>query len=260
MGNLNPKGINKLTDKKQEHIEALNNLLAQPFNLQNEIHTAALKKYIDDFEFIAHQMYLFQATRTMVTAWVGSWVISYILPIPNFVNSILAAMFYLGVEGYILEEFRTNDFISQNLEMRAIYNWVLKDSKGTYDSSINNTEKMEHIEIKRLIKIMAPFNDFKFMQAWPEVRQENQSSSWWPRWFNSAPTISNEVIELQKQVETGALVLNSIEGLEKAVRYFATDLNVREIIKTKINAPIDYVKGMIPEVIASNFSSHPKMP
>lgn len=259
MGDLNPDGMKKLAKEIQENKEVLNNLLVQPFNLRDESHLAALKKYIDNFEFFTHQMYLFQATSTMLTAWIGSWAVSYVLPIPNFVNSILAAMLYLGAEGYILKEFRMKDFVGQHQEMQAIYNWALKDGKDTYDSSIKSIEKLDHVEIKRLIKAMAPFNDFKFMQAWPKVIQENKSSSWWPRWFNSAPTTSNEVIELQKQVETGALVLNSIEKLEKSVRYFATDPHVREMIKEKIHAPVDYVKGMIPEVIASSFSSHPKM-
>ncbi|EHL28984.1 hypothetical protein [Legionella drancourtii] len=264
MGKLNPEGMMEIANAKNERVSTLKNLIAQPFDVNNLEQLAKIKKYLNDFEFSANQMYLFQGMSTGIKAWGGSWLMGRILPIPDFASYFLTAFLYFGAAGYILQKFNTNDFHDQLEEMKTIYNWCLKGNKEVYDEA-NNNEKLNHPEIQRMIELLAPLCSTNFMCVWPKVTDEsgptsglgivvNASQKLYSRFFSATPQPSDKLKALQIKVENGELALNAFSGAEKAIHYFATDPNFRATLMAKVQIPIDYAKGMLPEMLTAGFS------
>ncbi|WP_058535221.1 hypothetical protein [Legionella saoudiensis] len=269
MGKVNAKGMEEVKREKEEHEANLQRFMSQPFNPSNKEQLDALKKRIDDFEFTLNQMYLFQGMNTGLQGWGILTAARMFLPLPEFANYFLSAFLYLGAAGYILQKFSTTDFYNQLQEMKEIYNWALKDGKDIYDGKTNNTEKLNTPEMQRLITLLAPLCSLQFMLAWPKVTAEEEAKTGfgavfavgqnlYGRFFASTPDISDKLKPLQIQVENEALSIGALAGFEQSLRYFATSPYCRDLLKAKIQQPVEYVKEMIPEVITSSFS-HPKM-
>ncbi|WP_133135336.1 hypothetical protein [Legionella rowbothamii] len=269
MGKVNAMGMEEIKREREEHEANLQRFVSQPFNPSNKEQLEALKKRIDDFEFTLNQMYLFQGMNTGLQAWGIFTTVRMLLPLPEFANYILSAFLYLGAAGYILQKFSTTDFYNELQEMKEIYNWALKDGKDIYDGKTNNTEKLNTPEVQRLITLLTPLCSLQFMLAWPKVTAEEEvktgfsavfavGQSLYGRFFASAPEVSDKLKPLQIQVETEALSINALAGFEQSLRYFATSPYCRDLLKAKIQQPMEYVKGIIPEVITSSLS-HQKM-
>lgn len=156
MGKINKEGMAKVKEQREQRTQSLQQLTSSPFNLTNSDQQLALKKYINAFELNVNQMYLYQALGKGMTAWAGSWVVGRLLPIPDFVNYFLTAFLYVGVTSYMVEHFKMTDFFEQLEDMKALYNWCLKNNQNTYSGSIDNTQKLYSPEIQRLIKLLAP--------------------------------------------------------------------------------------------------------
>lgn len=262
MGKLNPEGMMKIAEAKEQRAHALKNLTAQAFDASNAEQLATIKKYLNAFEFSANQMYLFQGMSTGIKAWGSSWIIGRILPIPDFANYFLTAFLYFGAAGYILQKFNANDFHDEVEEIKTIYNWCFKGNKEVND-------KLNHPEIQRMIELLAPFCSTEFMCVWPKVSNEQKPQSGlgivvgatqklYSRFFSPTPPLSDKLQALQAKVENGEFELNAFTGTEKAIRYFATDPNFRATLMAKVQPQIDYAKGMLPEMITTGFS-HPKV-
>lgn len=269
MSKVNAMGMDEIKKEREEHEANLQRFMSQPFNPSNKEQLDTLKKRIDDFEFTLNQMYLFQGMNTGLQAWGIFTTVRMLLPLPEFANYFLSAFLYLGAAGFILQKFSTTDFYNELQEMKEIYNWALKDGKDLYDGKTNNAEKLNTTEIQRLITLLAPLCSLPFMLAWPKVTAEEEvktgfsavfavGQSLYGRFFSSAPEVSDKLKPLQIQVETEALSINALAGFEQSLRYFATSPYCRDLLKAKIQQPVEYVKGIIPEVITSSFS-HQKM-
>jgi hypothetical protein len=220
-------------------------------------------------------MYLYQAMSTGIKTWFGSFVVGRFLPIPDFANYFLSAFLYLGTAAYILERFSMTDFYEQLQEMKAIYSWCLKNNNEYYNSDIDNTKNLNVSNIQRFIKLLAPLCETEFMIAWPkEVVETNETTSVLSKtlsagylavassyslFFRSAaPTVNqNRIRELKINVETRGLDVGVFNGLEQAIRYFATNVQFRELLTAQLKRPLDLVKQVIPESIMETF--HPKM-
>lgn len=275
MGKLNPKGMSDLTTERVKKSEALRKLTAIPFDLSNIEQQQALKKHLDAFELQVNQMYLYQAMSTGIKTWFGSFVVGRFLPIPDFANYFLSAFLYLGTAAYILERFSMTDFYEQLQEMKAIYNWCLKNNNESYTSDTDNTKNLNTPDIQRFIKLLAPLCETEFMIAWPkEVVRTGETANALSKtlsagysaiastcslFFRStAPTIDqNRIRDLKINVETRGLDVGVFNGLEQATRYFATNAQFRELLTTQLTRPLDIVKQLIPGSIIETF--HPKM-
>lgn len=269
MSKLTAEGIEQIRQEKSIRKANLNQFMSQPFAPSNEEQLKILRKYSNEFEFTLNQMYLFQAMSTGITAWGSSWLVGMLLPIPEFANYILSSFLYLGITGYILQKFNTTDFYNQLEEMKALYNWALKDGSDSYDGKTDNIEKLNTPEIQHMIKLMAPLCSLEFMQAWPKITEKHEvktgfravydvGQQLYGRFFSTTPEPSDKLKPLQTMVETGALSINTMEGLEQAIRYFTTSTYCRELFKGKLQQPLEQLKGMLPELVTSAFS-HPKI-
>lgn len=247
---------------KKERAELLKVLISKPFNLHDEEQQMALKRYIDHFEFTVHQMYLFQGMSTGLTAWGGSWLLGFFLPIPAFANYILSIFLYCGAAGYILEHFSMQEFHAQLDEMKTIYNWCLKKNQIEYDGT-DNTTILSNPLVQKMIKLIAPLSPTEFMLAWKKVTQEEEpkstiwgSVSFAYSLFSSSKSSVNHhrLLDLKASVENRELDIGVFKGVEEAIRYFATDPNFRALLVDKVKQPIDQIKNILPSVLSLGYS------
>ncbi len=277
MGKVNHKGMAAVKKERELRVESLDKLTLTPFDLANSDQQLALKKYIDAFELSANQLYLYQAMGTGIKTWIGSWAVGRLLPIPDFVNYFLTAVLYFGVAGYMLERFSMTDFYEQLEEMKALYNWCLKNRHEICPASIDNTQKLYSPEIQRLIKLLAPLCDPEFMIAWPKEVVKTEENGGWSKTLTAGysaltatlsmfsrsapqPTMDQHRLkELKISVETGGLNLGVFSGFEQAVRYFATSTDFRGMLASKIQRPLEMVKQVVPAAIMESIT-HPKQP
>ncbi|WP_392537149.1 hypothetical protein [Legionella sp. 227] len=262
MGKLTVDGMSAVEKAKKDRAEALRSLTSTPFNVNDEKQQAALKKYINDFEYNANLMYLFQGMSTGLTAWGGSWLAGFLLPIPEFAKYFLSMFLYCGAAGYILQNFSLADFHNQLDEMKVIYNWCLKKNQPEYDGT-DNTEILSNSDVQRMIKLMAPLCPTEFMCVWKKVTSaEETKTSIWSGFYHayslfSAPKTDvdlNRLQDLKASVERRELDVGIYKGVESAVRYFATDSHFRELLIAKVQQPVEQIKGMLPSVVSLGHS------
>lgn len=270
MGKLSAVGMAEVEAARAKRAEALRTLTAVPFDLNNKTHTKALKDYSDQFELSVNQMYLYQALSTGLTAYSGSWVVGFFLPLPDFVNYFLTSFLYLGVAGMILERFSMTDFYEQLNEMKTIYNWCLKNGNVNYSADIDNTDTLAYPDTQRMVKLIAPLCSTDFMLAWPRVTAQTEQTSGMVSsafsWgfgalssasslFYSSPKVSQDQLtrirELKSNVETRSLDVGIYTGLEQSIKYFATNTEFRVMLKDKVSQPIQSVKEYIPKAMMS---------
>ncbi len=263
VGKLTVEGMTAVEKAKKERAEALKALTSKPFNLNDDEQQAALKKYINDFEYSANLMYLFQGMSTGLTAWGGSWLAGFLLPIPEFANYFLSMFLYCGAAGYILQNFSLADFHNQLDEMKVLYNWGLKKSQPEYDGATDNTATLTNPDIQRMIKLMAPLCSTEFMLAWKKitVTEETKTSIWsgvynvYSLFSSPKPNVDlNRLQDLKASVERRELDTGVYKGVEGAVRYFATDAHFRELLMAKVKQPVDQIRDMLPSVLTFGHS------
>ncbi|BCA95626.1 hypothetical protein TUM19329_19870 [Legionella antarctica] len=273
MGKINSIKMSEIATERAKRTEQLRSLTSSPFDLDNKEHTRALKNYIDNFELTANQMYLFQAMSSGLTTWGGAWVAGFFLPIPAFANYFLTAVLYFGVAGYILERFSMTDFFEQLAEMKIIYNWCLKGGLENYNPvvSTENIDKLAYPEIQRMLKLIAPLCSTEFMLAWTkEITAEEQTrglsnvlstgytalSSAFSLFSTAAKPVAdlNRIRELKVNVETRGFDVGIFNGLEQAIKYFATSPDFRDIMAAKIRQPVETARNRLPSVLMGSFS------
>ncbi len=167
MGKLNSIGMAAMEAERKAKKQSMDALTSIPFDLKKVEHIQALHQYLAKFELSVNQMYIYQAMSTGLTAWCGSWVVGFFLPIPDFARYFLTVGLYLGVGGCLLESFSLTDFYEQLNEMKLIYNWCLKNGLSNYLCIIDNNEKLDYPDIQRMIKLMAPLCPKEDMIVWP---------------------------------------------------------------------------------------------
>jgi len=262
VGTLTVEGMTAVEKNKRERADALRILTSKPFNSNDDEQQASLKKYINNFEYNANMMYLFQGMSTGLTAWGSSWLVGFLLPIPEFANYFLSMFLYCGAAGYILQNFNLDEFHHQLEEMKTIYNWCLKNGQPHYDGT-DNTATLTNPDIQRLIKLIAPLCSTEFMVTWkPVCDVEQPKSSIWNNlslaysfFTTQTPNVDqNRLLDLKASVEKRELDVSVFKGVESAVRYFATDVHFRELLMAKIKQPIEQIKGMLPSVLSLNYS------
>lgn len=262
MGKLTVDGMTAVEKAKKDRAEVLKTLTSRPFNLKDEEQQAALKKCINDFEYNANLMYLFQGMSTGLTAWGGSWIAGFLLPIPEFANYFLSMFLYCGVAGYILQNFSMDDFHNQLDEMKTLYTWCLKNNQPVYDGS-DNTETLSNPDIQRMIKLMAPLCTTEFMLVWKKVTvtEESKVSIWnsvynvYSLFSSPKPDVNlNRLQDLKASVERRELEVGVYKGVEGALRYFATDVHFRELLLAKVQKTTEQIKNMVPSVLSLGHS------
>ncbi|KTC79614.1 hypothetical protein [Legionella cherrii] len=262
MGKLTVEGMTAVEKAKKDRAEALRALTSIPFNVNDVEQQAALKKYINDFEYNANLMYLFQGMSTGLTAWGGSWLAGFLLPIPEFANYFLSMFLYCGAAGYILQNFSLADFHNQLDEMKVIYNWCLKKNQPEYDGT-DNTAILSNSDVQRMIKLMAPLCPTEFMLVWKKVTaaEETKTSIWssfsyaYSLFSSPKPDVDlNRLQDLKASVERRELEVGVYKGVESAIRYFATDAHFRELLIAKVQQPVEQIKGMLPSVLSLGHS------
>lgn len=255
MGIVSAKDISDFEASQAKKLEELRVLTSKPFDPGNPEHTGTLKRYIDNFEFKANQMYLYQSLSAGFTDWKGVWLIGLFLPLPEFVKYFITQFFYVNLLGFALAKFSFTDFNNQLKEMKTLYNWSLKGGEDNYHSSINNAENLVNPDIQRMIKLIAPFCSTDFMIAWTKITEDKEKPlSTWQRgynlvssglsWFSSAKSIAdeNKINEMKRGVEIRNFDIGAIDGLEQSIKYFTTSISFREIMAAKIKQPLETIK------------------
>lgn len=248
-------GVQKERIKRKEELQ---NLLSMPFDINNKSHFIALTIYLNEFERSTHLRSLYLCMNEGLKAYGGAWLVGFVLPVPEFINSMLWALLYTGIAGFSLEKLSETDYFEQLEEMRQLYNWCLKSGEATYSPHLDNTEKLAQPEIQRLVKALAPFCSVDFMLAWrPEMDKPVEATSGLLSsvfsLFASKPTVDlTQIRELKIAVETRSLDLGIYKGFEQAMAYFATNLEFRELLKSKVNIPLNQAKEMLPSLLASS--------
>lgn len=261
---ISAQGMKAVQEERAKKQAVLHAMLREPFDLNNALQVEALKQYLVDFDRTTHLMYLYQAMGEGLKAWGATYVIGCILPIPEFAKYLFTACLYIGIGGYLLKNFSMTDYYEQLEDMKMIYNWCLKQSEPVYVPGLDNTDKLANPLVQRLVRSMAPLCDVEFMLAWerqvPVKEAEtggiskvlssgyNVVSSVFSLFAaNKTPTAEiNRVNELKRAVETRELDLGVVGGFKQALEYFSSNTEFRDLMKTKINEPLEKVKNMIP--------------
>lgn len=240
-----------LQSKKQSDLEKLT---ATPFDINKENQLAVLKNYIDKFEYCANKNYLIQDMMYVyATTWGLSLFSSLYIPLVDYPEWIVRYCFFKVL---LLSQLDGTNFNEQLLEMKTIYNWCLKGGQEHYNPSIDNTKKLEHPEIVRLITLLAPLCDVEFMMAWKNVvdNPQKQTSSWgsnlssctsmlrsavsfgysvYSKGLSEATKPSEEAEKVHKlkiAVETGALSLDFVKSGVQACQYFALSSSFKSLV------------------------------
>jgi hypothetical protein len=263
VGILTVEGMTAVEKAKKTRENALRTLTSKPFNLNDDQQLSTLKEYINKFECSANQMYLFQAMSTGLTTWGGSWLVGFLLPIPEFANYFLSMFLYCGAAGYILQNFSVADFHNQLEEMKTIYNWCLKKNQSEYDGT-ENTAILSNPEIQRFMKVIAPLCTTEFMVTWKKVTEPEEAKgglsnafSYAYSFFSSSKSSVdlNRLQDLKASVERRELDVGVFKGCEEAVRYFATNPHFRALLMAKVKQSGESIKEMMPSVLSLGFAS-----
>lgn len=250
---------------REKRGEAISALTSVPFNIRNPDQLKVLNSYINDFELHVNQMYLFRAMSACAKAWGGSLIVKTALPIPDFANHLLNSLLYIGIAGYILQSFSMTDFYEHVNEMKQLYNWALKGNREQYTSDLDNTEGLANDDIKKLIKLIAPFCDTEFMIAWDRVSTpEQQTNGGWSKTLNSGYTAlcatfsffaqtrkpntdaEYRTRQLKIDVEQRHLDLSVYNGADQAIKYFATAPTYRTLMAAKLQKPLEMLGHFLP--------------
>ncbi len=243
-------GMKRIARAQKERLDILTHLTTtQIFDPKNPEHIVLIKKYNDDFELMQNQMYLFNGMSLCLWFWAGSFVTHFFLPIPDISSYLLL----LGLTGTVLAHFCTTDFSNHLTELKTVYNWCLKhkDDQGhyEYDGVTCNTEKLNHLEIQRMLSLLAPSCSVEFMQVWSKETKEAETntgfleivadasqkawSTFFPKPKSTTPTPSEKLKSLKLEIEANSLKVNAFDGLKIALHYFATNPTFRDIIQSK---------------------------
>ncbi|KTD13995.1 hypothetical protein [Legionella israelensis] len=273
MPSLTPVQMKKIAAEKEQHREKLQQLMQQPFDIDNQEQMKELQTYLDHFEFSVNTMYIFQAMSELMKLWGGSWVWGLFLPIPEFIGTILNYTLYIGVAGLVLEHFSIKDFHEELAEIQQLYNWVMKAGSEQYSSDTDNSKKLLHPEIQRMIELIAPLSHPKDIIAWKKVTDTEDESG--PSFIYNAiqyagyffsksspqnTTASMKVLALKERVEKGEMTVGVLEGLKRASEYFAKNANVKKMATDTVlqlcQKPLQMLRDAAPQMLASSEPRH----
>lgn len=272
MGRLNAGGMAAIETERAKRAEEIRTLMTTPFDPENLEQLKALKKYTDDFEYIANQMYIYQALSSGVIPYAVSCILSRVLP--EFLNPLFTTCLYLGIGGFILERFSMTDFYNQLSEIKLLYNWCLKNGRPNYNEELDNTQKLLNPEIQRMIKLIAPLCSTEFMLVWPkQVERVEENTSYLTgalsfgysvisapfSLFSKTPQPSSDqqirLRELKVSVETRKLDLGAYTGFKQAIDYFMTNITNTDY-KALLWSKLDDLKKMAPTPLVAMVSSY----
>lgn len=256
--------------KKRE----LQNALQQPFSLENPQHLEFVKKYLNEFDLICNQMYLYQALSESLKIWGSVTALGFMVYVPNLISYCSSIFLYTGISGLMLENFRKTDFYDELTIMKQVYNWALKNNNDSYDSNSDNTAKLANPIIQRLVKSLAPLCTVDFMLAWVRETQTTEAQQnagsfdvmkimkgtvsivTNPRSFFSSKHTNvdlNVVRQLKTAVESRLLDMKTLDGLESALKYFVKDENFHALCKVKVGELLDNCRSMAPNLMHLSF-------
>lgn len=264
---MTPQQMKQISAQKKQRQQALTQLMQQPFDLADREQMERLQAYLDHFEFSAHKMYLFQSMSELMKIWGGSWVWGLLLPIPEFIGTFLNYTLYIGVAGLILERFSMSDFHQELSEMQQLYNWIMKEGAEVYSPAIDNSDKLRHPEIQRMIELIGPLTSPEQLIAWKKMTREEESSASLisstlqyagSLFYKPAPqnsTAAAKVSALKERVEKGEMVIGVIEGLKRAAEYFASNANFKKLATGAVlqlcQQPLQMLRDAAPQILAS---------
>lgn len=266
---LIPAQIHKIAKDIEERENAIQDLTSKPFNIEDKKQLGALNDYLKHFEYTVHRMFLFQAMAELNKVWAGSWLIKWLLPIPEFLDSLLNYGFYIGLAGLLLENFSMRNFYQELLEMQTLYNWAMKEGRPDYQYHLDNTAKMATPEIQSLMQLIAPFSDADFMIAWAKITDSDEENtiSWFTPFSNAYsagasffnkptdkdPSNAEKIRDLKTQIEKQDMQVGVMEGLKRAGNYFSYSPNFREIAMSEVvrfcQAPLQMLKEAAPSML-----------
>lgn len=269
MGKINAEGMSNFEAQRQKRKAFLTTLITTPFDLNNQQQQQVLKKYINEFEFLTNQMYLYQAGMSI---GLSSWAIARFLPIPDFINCLLTVTLYFGISAYILEQFRMSEFNERLREMKTLYNWCLKNNQREYSATMDNTLTMAALPIQKLITLLAPLCETQFMIAWRREAEpdEIRNRTSWTRTFNAgvsaisstfsgfssnaAETTAEQlrIKELKIKVEKRSLDLNTVQGFKHALEYFTSSVEFKTLLSSKLQKSQAIIGQIIPSAMMNN--------
>ncbi len=260
------EGLEEVRKKRDEKSKALTLLTSQPFLLENKDHIAALHHYMDEFEFELNQRNIYIGMSKGWEFWGVLWGINYFLPI--IPQQLFSACFLFTLFGYYAENITIDGFDQSRSEMEMLYNWCLKEGNNTYDTQIDNTEKLNNPAIQRLIFLLGQVCEAKFMRVWPQEILSSSTESNNMGFFKSLGIFASSMIspltsspkygidmkkvnQIKMAVDSDQLKVTSYKGFETAVSYFTKDPYAREILVQQCKKPVSWIKSFVPSPIAS---------
>ncbi|MFA6302115.1 MAG: hypothetical protein WC627_03165 [Legionella sp.] len=251
--------ISAYEKEKNKRKETLNKLTSEKFDSSNPSVQTALRQYMNEFELSCNKMYLFQAMSEGLKVWGTLGIANLLLPIPGFISVFTNACFYFGVSGFILERFSMTDFVDDLNEMKQLYKWSVKDNPEKEAKFVNP-------DLQRLIKLLAPLCTEDFMLAWDkELNQSTEAdnsltkkgaaivSSVYSLFSTSKDKVDpTKVRELKIAVENRSFDKNVYTGLEQAIKYFATDTEFKNLMRSQLSSVVENMKNMVPTAMGKS--------
>ena len=243
---LSAAQMQKISNNKKAQRRALEHLINEPFDLNNATQMALFQERVQQFELSVNRMYVFEAMTDLIKVWGSSWIWAILLPIPESINIVLNYAFYVGIAGWVLSRFNSNDFHQEWENMKEIYNWALKGSSRYYDENYDNAEILKDATVQKMITLLAPLCSVQEMIAWKLTGDSPVSQSWkviqavqWTAsWLSGAPAAAaSEDIKVQmlkEKVEREEFRAAPIDKLKQALEYFSTNPDFRGNASEKV--------------------------
>ncbi len=266
---LTAEHMQVISDEKKRNKTALKSLLQTPFDIRDSDQMQKFKQRLDHFEFSLNLSRLINSMASLLTVWGSSWLWAVALPTPDFAKILLDYALYVGLAGLALKGFSMTAFHKELGEIQQIYNWALKGGQENYMSSCDNEAVLKNPDVQRMITLLAPLCQPEFMIAWDKLTDNVPSQEWavvraarWgASWFASpAPVDKSEDAKLEalkKQVESGELKNNLIDGLKQSLEYFVTNHYFRQMASEKAlqaaQQPLNKIKESLVPAISNTY-------
>jgi len=186
MGGRKLEQIKKIKHQKDQRKKQLLALKNKPFHKEDNKQQQQLIDLINHFEFNVNLMRVFQFASFLPYIWgAGKFTLNFI-PFSSSLSAMIDPLLLIGLNGYILERFRENDFQQEVEEMEDIYRWIMEE---------NMDEPLKNLEVQRLIELLAPLTSPAKIIIWKKdiKLKEHESNSLLSNMINGIPSLVSNI-------------------------------------------------------------------
>lgn len=218
---LNAQTMEAIESKKLERAQQLSSLIAHSFDVSNEVQQKKFKSYLDSFELKSNILFIVYGLYSKFSYNIATLVLSLFLPVPYVCFFLMSNVSVSSVLAKLVINEYMNQFNLELNDMKRIYEWCLEKK------SIDNL--LKHSDIQRLMKLIAPFCDNKFMIRWNTIQEQKNQTGFLSTVYNffSRPETHTDIDAFKHKIENRGFDLNWYSALRNAFQFFSHDHDLK---------------------------------